>query len=65
MKVTGTKFKRGSQQKLEKFLKETKEARYFRRAQAVLAVVKGESILEVSQTFRMGHSNLLKLNGRL
>jgi hypothetical protein len=37
--------------KLDAFLKETKEARLFRRAQAVREVVKGTRMQEVSNRF--------------
>src|SRR4029434_5146461 len=45
---------------LETFLKQTKEARVFRRAQAVRAVVTGQRLQTVSDTFHFAYSALRK-----
>ena len=45
---------------LETFLKQTKEARLFRRAQAVRAVVQGRRIQHVSDTLQFTYSALRK-----
>src|SRR5919197_5917929 len=45
---------------LETFLKQTKEARVFRRAQAVREVVKGQRLQTVSDTFSFTYSALRK-----
>jgi transposase len=45
---------------LETFLKQTKEARVFRRAQAVRAVVKGQRLQTVSDTLHFTYSALRK-----
>ena len=45
---------------LETLLKQTKEARVFRRAQAVHAVVAGQHVSAVSATFHLAHSALRK-----
>src|SRR2546428_2168749 len=45
---------------LETFLKQTKEARVFRRAQAVRAVVKGQRLQTVSDTLQFTYSALRK-----
>src|SRR5439155_18514348 len=45
---------------LETMLKQTKEARVFRRAQAVHAVVAGRHVSAVSATFHVAHSALRK-----
>jgi transposase len=45
---------------LETFLKQTKEARVFRRAQAVREVVKGQRLQTVSDTFHFTYSALRK-----
>jgi transposase len=45
---------------LETFLKQTKETRVFRRAQAVRAVVAGQRLQTVSDTFHFAYSALRK-----
>jgi transposase len=45
---------------LDTFLKQTKKARVFRRAQAVRAVVKGQRLQTVSDTFQFTYSALRK-----
>ena len=45
---------------LDTFLKQTKEARVFRRAQAVRAVVTGHRLQTVSDTFHFAYSALRK-----
>jgi transposase len=45
---------------LDTVLKQTKEARVFRRAQAVHAVVAGQHVSAVSATFHLAHSALRK-----
>ena len=45
---------------LDTFLKQTKEARVFRRAQAVRAVVKGHRLQNVSDTLQFTYSALRK-----
>ena len=45
---------------LETFLKQTKEARVFRRAQAVREVVKGQRLQTVSDTLHLTYSALRK-----
>jgi transposase len=45
---------------LDTFLKQTKEARVFRRAQAVRAVVKGQRLQTVSDTLQFTYSALRK-----
>src|SRR5499427_2655150 len=45
---------------LETFLKQTKEARVFRRAQAVREVVKGQRLQNVSDTLQFTYSALRK-----
>ena len=45
---------------LETLLKQTKEARVFRRAQAVQAVVAGQHVSAVSATFHLANSALRK-----
>lgn len=45
---------------LDTFLKQTKEARVFRRAQAVRAVVKGQRLQTVSDTLQLTYSALRK-----
>src|SRR5437879_13657425 len=45
---------------LETFLKQTKEARVFRRAQAVREVVKGQRLQTVSDTLHFTYSALRK-----
>jgi transposase len=45
---------------LETMLKQTKEARIFRRAQAVHAVVAGQHVSAVSATFHLANSALRK-----
>ena len=45
---------------LETLLKQTKEARVFRRAQAVHAVVAGQHVSAVSATFHVANSALRK-----
>ena len=45
---------------LESFLKQTKEARIFRRAQAVRAVVRGQRLQTVSDTLHFTYSALRK-----
>src|SRR5919204_3451447 len=45
---------------LETFLKQTKEARVFRRAQAVREVVKGQRLQAVSDTLQFTYSALRK-----
>ena len=45
---------------LDTMLKQTKEARVFRRAQAVHAVVAGQHVSAVSATFHVAHSALRK-----
>jgi Helix-turn-helix domain len=45
---------------LETILKQTKEARVFRRAQAVHAVVAGQHVSAVSTTFHLANSALRK-----
>jgi len=45
---------------LDTMLKQTKEARVFRRAQAVRAVVAGHHISTVSATFHLANSALRK-----
>lgn len=46
--------------KLDAFLKETKEARLFRRAQAVREVVKGTRMQQVSERFDFAYSAVRK-----
>ena len=45
---------------LERFLKQTKEARVFRRAQAVRDVVKGQRIQHVSDSLQFTYSAVRK-----
>jgi transposase len=45
---------------LETFLKQTKEARVFRRAQAVCEVIKGQRLQTVSDTLHLTYSALRK-----
>ena len=49
---------------LDPMLKQTKEARVFRRVQAVRAVVAGHHISPVSATFHLAHSALRKWGQR-
>src|SRR5438105_11876694 len=49
---------------LDTFVKQTKEARIFRRAQAVRAVVKGQRLQTVSDTLQFTYSALRKWGHR-
>ena len=57
MEVT---FPEGAQGDLEKLLKREKKVRVFRRAQAILEVVKGKTVKETSETFGFANSALRK-----
>src|ERR1700758_883983 len=60
MRTLKLRFPDGALPTLDTFLKQTKEARVFRRAQAVREVVKGQRLQTVSDTLHFTYSALRK-----
>lgn len=58
MKRLKAQFAEEDVQELQELLKSTKDFRLFRRAQALLEIIHGRSILETAKLFSYGESNL-------